>query len=1104
MKNFKQLIRELPSNKVVAAFGQFQPPTAGHEHLVKAVQSIANNGDHVIYASANEDKKLNPLPADRKVYFLQRMFAEGNFKSSEGITSIVEMASELSKKYKHLTVVTFADKVGEFEQQLKEHNGKLYNFDTIKVMSAGDIDPDSNTVSVVSNVKMCESAKTGNFTQFKKGVPHTLTELDSRRLMNDLRKGMGLDPIRENVIFERTKIREQYVAGKIFNVGDRVKDEDGVYEIMDRGANYITVVNESGDLMKKWIDKVSPSRKKIEENLDTNPNEISFKNYTTANFHKDPRVFHAFKGTISRWEQGGIEDGVAVLNAIKHTDSYLSMTDGKDRTSEADKAKQALARVGEYQSHNYWDDHKVITTADVVAKHNADLQNAISKMNVKEETEVMDSKKVAMRYKEFMKKSGSKEKAVDIAEPSSGKPMTVFKDGDGKLIKQIPGNAGSQDTDVTEAYQKKTAYQKLNARMKTVTGKSLDDRSKEMDKIKQDTLDRIAQYKKEGIIKNEHIEKVGGGYEVESEHGNKNLGKYKSLAGAKKRLKQVEYFKHVNEEHDDQYEMATGFKAAAEHSMAKGNMGAYHAHMANHHDHLGSWHEKKGRSAAAEKEYDKAAEHHEAGLKHPYMSEETLVESFSSVEHHGDHKKITHGSDFEIKIGKEHHSKIKSLEHGDRHVFKCMADNEYGCWRNGDNLHFKRHSHDSGIHSNMSTIVPVAMWNNEDAMGQDKPVTESVMMNIPNSDRTDKKGSAYNPFRKEKTAADIARINAAKDRESKSKSIYKTQAPSQRKKTVSDLMKLVKHIGEEKESILESHAELDKHIATFAKGINYYSAKHSTYKNGGGKINNMKHVTTDASHQAIFNHLKKMGYKKTSGHDSKPNEFDVHHNRDEMTSKTDPVHHSSGVSAHVETEHGSLPKVHFTHHKLKEDLDEAHKLGDKVIMTKGPKDVVGKVGHVGEIRKRWTGDTNTYTIDHEGGSIQLKPTHFKKFKESSDQYVKEDIYSSDTRTKKVQVQDKDGNWVFKDRKSHPHKINFAASKMNGKPAQAEDPTKLDTETAYQNHLDKQAKLRANEAWVLNPDGKTKKKYKDIKDNKTLSNTITTPPFDAFSNTNNQT
>jgi hypothetical protein len=85
-----------------------------------------------------------------------------------------------------------------------------------------------------------------------------------------------------------------------------------------------------------------------------------------------------------------------------------------------------------------------------------------------------------------------------------------------------------------------------------------------------------------------------------------------------------------------------------------------------------------------------------------------------------------------------------------------------------------------------------------------------------------------------------------------------------------------------------------------------------------------------------------MGYKKTSGHDTKPNEFDVHHNRDEMTSKTDPVHHSSGVSAHVETEHGGPTKVHFTHHKLKEEAVlsfESWILNQKKGKTKGMKKI---------------------------------------------------------------------------------------------------------------------------------------------------------------------
>ena len=86
----------------------------------------------------------------------------------------------------------------------------------------------------------------------------------------------------------------------------------------------------------------------------------------------------------------------------------------------------------------------------------------------------------------------------------------------------------------------------------------------------------------------------------------------------------------------------------------------------------------------------------------------------------------------------------------------------------------------------------------------------------------------------------------------------------------------------------------------------------------------MKHVTTDAPHHEIFKHLQKMGYKKTSGYDPEPHSFTMHHNREEMTSTSDPLHHPSGVSAHIEAEHGEKTKVHFTHRKLSES--RAHKI----------------------------------------------------------------------------------------------------------------------------------------------------------------------------------
>ena len=54
--------------------------------------------------------------------------------------------------------------------------------------------------------------------------------------------------------------------------------------------------------------------------------------------------------------------------------------------------------------------------------------------------------------------------------------------------------------------------------------------------------------KEQGV--EEHIVKVKGGYELKSKHGNKNLGKYPTRAGAEKRERQVQYFKHVNESVD--------------------------------------------------------------------------------------------------------------------------------------------------------------------------------------------------------------------------------------------------------------------------------------------------------------------------------------------------------------------------------------------------------------------------------------------------------------------------------------------------------------------------------------------------------------------------
>ena len=71
--------------------------------------------------------------------------------------------------------------------------------------------------------------------------------------------------------------------------------------------------------------------------------------------------------------------------------------------------------------------------------------------------------------------------------------------------------------------------------------------------------------------------------------------------------------------------------------------------------------------------------------------------------------------------------------------------------------------------------------------------------------------------------------------------------------------------------------------------------------------------------------------------------------------------------------------------KEETDLDEAIKLGSKVVIHAPGKSYHGKTGQVGEIRHgAFKGAAKTYTIDHDGGSIQLDKKNVKLHSEETE------------------------------------------------------------------------------------------------------------------------
>ena len=185
------IIQEASANKIVVSFGRMNPPTAGHEKLVNKVKEIARKegSKAEIYLSHSQDAKKNPLSYDDKVMIAKEAF--GPIIQKLNVKTIIEVMKHLSGKYGEVTLVVGQDRVSEFETLLNKYNGKEFNFSSIKVVSAGERDPDAEGVEGMSASKMRDAAKNGQADKFKSGLPKKLhTHADD--IYDMVRAGMKL------------------------------------------------------------------------------------------------------------------------------------------------------------------------------------------------------------------------------------------------------------------------------------------------------------------------------------------------------------------------------------------------------------------------------------------------------------------------------------------------------------------------------------------------------------------------------------------------------------------------------------------------------------------------------------------------------------------------------------------------------------------------------------------------------------------------------------------------------------------------------------------------------------------------------------------------
>ena len=255
---------------LTTAFGRFNPPTVGHEKLLGAARKAAAGGALKVYPSRSQDPKKNPLDPDMKISYMKKMFPDYeeeiiNDAEMKSIFDVLKTAE--ADGFKNVNIIVGADRQAEFENLAQKYNGDLYNFDLIRVISAGVRDSDAEGVEGMSASKMRKAVADDDFDSFRRGTPKGLKDADAQAVFDAVRTGMKgkKKKVKESYdlweiapSLDRKGLRENYIQGLIYKIGDIVENLNTglIGEIIRRGTNHLICVTKENYMFKSWVKDV--------------------------------------------------------------------------------------------------------------------------------------------------------------------------------------------------------------------------------------------------------------------------------------------------------------------------------------------------------------------------------------------------------------------------------------------------------------------------------------------------------------------------------------------------------------------------------------------------------------------------------------------------------------------------------------------------------------------------------------------------------------------------------------------------------------------------------------------------------------------------------
>ena len=287
----------------VFSFGRFNPPTIGHEKLIKKVESVASNNDadFYIYPSWSQSTDKDPLPHKVKFGHMKKAFPKyvENIISNKKCKSAIHVLTKLyDAGYDKVMMVVGSDRISEFDRLLNKYNGKkavhgFYEFsDGVEIVSAGERDPDAQGVEGMSASKLRKVAVDGDFDSFKTGIPN-MSDSDKKKMYDDLRKWMNITeskPIIKGAKQMETNKKKTYKSFKTFFEETGMVDENWSDKKKKKVKDYEEVTQDGTPLEEKDTKYQEFFRKALKKFGVTEPDQLTgekrkaFYNYVDKNW----------------------------------------------------------------------------------------------------------------------------------------------------------------------------------------------------------------------------------------------------------------------------------------------------------------------------------------------------------------------------------------------------------------------------------------------------------------------------------------------------------------------------------------------------------------------------------------------------------------------------------------------------------------------------------------------------------------------------------------------------------------------------------------------------------------------------------------------------